>query len=60
MSDDTVFEAASLTKPFFAYAAMKLVDSGELDLDRPLVEYVPQAYLEKKYIGHAVELEGFE
>ncbi len=59
VSDDTVFEAASLTKPFFAYAAMKLVESGELELDRPLIEYTPQEYLEKKYIGHAMGLEGF-
>jgi len=59
VSDNTVFEAASLTKPFFAYAAMKLVESGELELDRPLIEYVPQEYLEKKYIGHGMDLEDF-
>ena len=32
---DTVFEAASLTKPVFAYLTMKLVAVGEIDLDRP-------------------------
>jgi CubicO group peptidase (beta-lactamase class C family) len=57
--DNTVFEAASLTKPFFAYLAMKLVESGELELDRPLIEYVPREYLRKRYIGHALDLEGF-
>jgi len=36
--DDTVFEAASLSKPVFAYAAMRLVERGELDLDAPLAE----------------------
>lgn len=57
--DNTIFEAASLTKPFFAYAMMKLIESEELDLDKPLVEYVPQDYLVKNYIRHAWDLEGF-
>ncbi|UCC39735.1 MAG: serine hydrolase [Candidatus Aminicenantes bacterium] len=59
VTDDTIFEAASLTKPFFAYAAMKLVEKGELDLDTPLIKYAPQSYLEKKYIRHPVDLTGF-
>jgi CubicO group peptidase (beta-lactamase class C family) len=59
VTEDTIFEAASLTKPFFAYAAMKMVESGELSLDRPLIEYVPRDYLEKRYIEHSFDLEGF-
>jgi CubicO group peptidase (beta-lactamase class C family) len=55
---DTIFEAASLTKPFFAYAAMKLVESGELDLDRPLIEYIPREKIEKS-LGHSLDFEGF-
>lgn len=41
----TVFEAASLTKPLVAYIALQLVDEGRLDLHQPLFDicgdYVP-------------------
>ena len=32
----TAFEAASLTKPLFAYLVMQLVDEGVIDLDAPI------------------------
>ena len=38
---DTLFEAASMTKPMFAYAVCRLVDRGILDLDKPLCQYLP-------------------
>jgi len=40
VADDTIFEAASLTKPFFAYYVMKLAGQKVLSLDRPLAEYL--------------------
>jgi CubicO group peptidase (beta-lactamase class C family) len=38
---ETVFEAASLGKPLFAYAVLRLVDDQVLELDRTLYHYLP-------------------
>lgn len=45
VDSQTVFEAASMSKPPFAYVALKLVERAQLDLDRPLVEYLDEPYL---------------
>lgn len=45
MNNSTVFETASLTKPVLAYGALKLVDSGKLNLDTPLAKYLPLSAL---------------
>lgn len=42
MPHDAVFRVASVSKLFTAVAAMRLVERGELDLDRPVRDYVPE------------------
>jgi len=58
VDEHTIFEAASLTKPLFAYLAMMLVENGELDLDKPLHEYVPRELIESG-LQHPLDYPGF-
>lgn len=48
VTDETLFEACSMTKPVFAYIVLKLVEQGRLDLDRPLAEYLQEPDLPKQ------------
>ena len=41
VTGDTVFEAASLSKPVFASIVMQLAAEGVIDLTRPLMSYLP-------------------
>lgn len=40
INEETLFEAASLSKPVFTYGILKLVENGKLNLDKPLAEYL--------------------
>ena len=42
---DTVFAAQSTSKPVFAYAVLKLCETGVLDLDAPLTRYTTERVL---------------
>jgi CubicO group peptidase (beta-lactamase class C family) len=44
VDEATIFAAASLSKPPFAYVVLKLVEQGKLALDTPLAAYLPNAY----------------
>lgn len=42
---DTLFQVGSITKTFTALAAVRLVEDGKLDLDRPVRAYLPELRL---------------
>src|SRR5579863_3293913 len=46
VTQDTIFNVGSLSKPVFAYGVMKLVDAGKLKLDEPLAPYLPKEFTE--------------
>ena len=46
VDNDTLFEAASMSKPVFAYVVLKLCETGVMDLDTPLTKYVSTRFLE--------------
>jgi len=41
VDSNTLFEAASVTKPVFAFAVQRLAERGVIDLDKPLYLYYP-------------------
>ena len=46
VEDNTLFEAASVTKPVFAFAVQRLAERSIIDLDKPLYLYLPYPDIE--------------
>jgi CubicO group peptidase (beta-lactamase class C family) len=45
VSNETMFEACSMSKPVFAYLVLKLADEKKLDLDKPLADYLDENFI---------------
>lgn len=46
---DTIYRVGSISKLFTTTAAMQLVEQGKLELDKPLVNYVPDFSLRSRF-----------
>jgi len=55
VTEKTIFEGASLSKPLFAYFIMKMVEEGKIDLDLPIY-----SYLESIFPDGVIEKDSFE
>jgi len=70
VDDETIFEAASLTKCFLTFIVFKLVDQGKLDLDKPMYQYLEHKLLQhdnryrqitpRMILGHSSGLENWK
>ncbi len=68
VSPDTIFQVGSISKVFTATLVMRLADEGRLDLDTPVVTYLPDLQLADEHarstitlrqlLSHASGLEG--
>jgi CubicO group peptidase (beta-lactamase class C family) len=44
-TNETMFEACSMSKPVFAYLVLKLAEQKKLNLDQPLSTYLPEEFV---------------
>lgn len=50
----TLFNVASLTKPFFAYIVLHLAHKGIIDLDTPITQYIQDKHHDAFKLGTAI------
>lgn len=55
-TEDSLFQIGSITKPYTATLVMQLVDEGKLDLDVPVVQYLPELKLSDTAVNEQVTL----
>ena len=56
VTDDTLFQIGSITKTFVATAAMRLVEMGKLELDKPVRAYLPELKLADETVAAQVTM----
>lgn len=54
VDSETLFEVASLSKPVFTYGVLKLIEGGQLNLDKPLAEYLPYSDIKNDERGNFI------
>jgi CubicO group peptidase (beta-lactamase class C family) len=54
VDEDTLFQVGSISKTFTATAALRLVDEGRLDIDRPVQAYLPDLRLKDPGVAATV------
>jgi CubicO group peptidase (beta-lactamase class C family) len=54
VDEDTLFQIGSITKTFTGTAVMRLVESGDLDLDEPVRTYLPELRLADEEVAQRV------
>lgn len=54
VDSETLFEVASLSKPVFTYGILKLVEAGQLNLDKPLAEYLPYSDIQNDIWANSI------
>jgi CubicO group peptidase (beta-lactamase class C family) len=55
INDSTVFQIASVSKSFTALSALILYERGQLDLNAPVVKYIPEFLFPKVTIKHLMQ-----